>query len=620
MDTQLKRTKGDWSISDMPPPDNEDVGVFFHNLYMLGESDKERLGLLDRWRYNHKMFRGDHWDDVGVKAKSTKLSMNLIFANLQRTVANLTAKQPVVEATEVGNEMGQDDSTDKDLTAWLKKWWSDTGQGDSLIDSANQMELYGPTIEKAVLRERMPDTVVVDPFAFGKAPGVYDDIQDCPYVYHLAVMRTDEIEQAYGLEKGDVEPDDVYTIMGEDREDNSPQIPAGAVGSVLDRSSMSLNNSAKMRSANDQHRLESRALVVELWCKDYGCAGKEDGTGHPDGVRVVTFVNSGKLVLSDERNPNINWELFHDNPEAISSTYLFGKYPFRVAASYRDKTTNWGFSALEQTADINQVLDEIISRFYAYIVKSMMPVLIVPKDTGIKPIHLNNKPGLLLQPASSSQAGSIRYMDPPRMSQDIYQFISLLRDFFDQIWHIEDADRGQAPSGVIAAQAIQALQERNAVLMRAKIRSIDSLVTHRGRCAISMLQNFVIEPQLVKVNDDIKELVGTKLVGRYFDFVVESGSTVHKTTMQTQEQAVKLFEMGVIDRQALLENLNFPGWKAILERVGETQVDQALQILTEAGLAPEEAASIKQYVVETQQGQVEEEQAQRQPGQQGVPA
>lgn len=588
----MKTTKGDWTISNPPPTGDDDVGPFFYNLYLLGEADKDRLGLPERWRYNHRMFRGDHWNtnNIGGRVSGNKIAMNLIFANIQRTVANLTAKQPVVEAVEVGNERGDSNESDQDLTAWLKKWWSDTDQGDLLVDSANQMELYGPTIEKAVMQEGRPGTVVIDPFAFGKAPGVFDDVQDCPFLYHIDVMRCDEIEQSYGLEPGTVEADDVYSTVGEDREDNAP-VPAGTatMDTAIDRVNMSTVGGRHL-SVRDKNRLESRALVTELWFRDMG--GDYD-----DNIRVVTLTNHGNLVLDDTPNPNVNWARYKERPELVDTSYLFGRFPFRVAASYRDRTTNWGFSALEQTADLNQVLDEIISRLYDHINKAMMPVLIVPKDTGVKPIHINNRPGLILRPASSAHAAAIRYMEPPRVSVDIYQFISLIRSFFDQVWHIEDADRGQAPSGVIAAQAIQALQERNAVLMRAKIRSVDSLVSHRGRCAISMLQNFGLEPEFVMVNDEIREVIGTALAGRYYDFVVESGSTVHKTTMQTQEQAVKLFEMGVIDRQALLESLNFPNWKAIIERVGETQLDQALQILVDAGMLEEEAMQLKQILM-----------------------
>jgi hypothetical protein len=608
---KLQRTKEEWSLSKLPPVGHEDVGAFFHNLFLIGEADKERLGLPDRWRFNHRMFRGDHFDEgsratpgLSRKSASKRLVLNMTFANLQRTVANLTAKEPTVEAFEVGKDVGtsqaEGELSDKDLTAWLKKWWSDTDQDDSLVDSAQGMEIYGPTIEKAISGGK-PDVAVIDPFAFGKAPGVYASIQDSPYLYHIGVMTCDAIEAAYGLEPGTVEPDDVYSTLAEDREENVKIVPQGSmIGSVNNVSGDTASQSSRRGIANN--RLQERALVIEIWCKDGRTIGKgeDDQRVYRDGIRVVTLTNAGELVLGDEENPMINWPLYESHPEYIQGTFLFGKYPFSLNTSYRDKTTNWGFSAFEQTADINLVINEMISRIYAYINKSLTGVLIVPKDTGIALSMINNKPGLVLRPASSAQAAAIRYMEPPRMSNDVYQFISLLRGFFDQVWHIEDADRGEKPTGIIAAQAIRALQERNAVLMRAKIRSVDNIVETRGKWAISLLQNFGLEPEYIKVEEGMREMIGIQLAGRSFDFSVESGSTVHKTTMQMEERAMELYDKGVIDRQALLETVKFPNYKAIIERVGEGQLEQALQILVQAGMTEDEAAMLKQVLMQPQ--------------------
>ena len=209
--------KNDWTLSSMPPEKNGDVGAFFAKCVKDGDEEKIRLGLEDRWKYNHKMFRGNHWDTAGISKDPKKLTMNLLFANIQRTIANLTAKKPTVEAIESSSET-EENSKDRVLTAWLRKWWGDTKQGLSMDDTATQMELYGTTIDKYFFNGKQPDVAVVDPFAFGKAPGVYDTIQDCPYLYHKAVMRIDEIEASYGLEAGTINADDVYSIMGEDRQ------------------------------------------------------------------------------------------------------------------------------------------------------------------------------------------------------------------------------------------------------------------------------------------------------------------------------------------------------------------------------------------------------------------
>jgi hypothetical protein len=63
-----------------------------------------------------------------------------------------------------------------------------------------------------------------------------------------------------------------------------------------------------------------------------------------------------------------------------------------------------------------------------------------------------------------------------------------------------------------------------------------------------------------------------------------------------------LAQGGFIDRRALLETLNFPGWKEIVERMGENQLDQALNILVESGLPIEMAQQLQIQLSQSQGG------------------
>lgn len=619
----------DWTLSNIPPQGHGDVGPFGYDLWRLGESDKVRLNLPDRWMGNHRLWRGEHWPRQSFgKQKRDRVMLNLVFANIQRTVANLTAKQPVVEAVEVDAEPNADDMAAV-LSERLRSWWSTTEQPQTLVNSAQAMEIYGVTIEKMVWSPRLQraETVVVDPFAFGIAPGYYDDINDAPYLYHSYPMRCDEIEAMYDLKKGSVEADDVYSVLGEERGTQGP-IPAGTVLNSTNFASNYADVTHPTGAYNEQR--EKRALVVELWVRDESTEPVEveiapaemDMTGaviveaqveiqqrpvYPGGIRVITFTNDGRLVLADRANPNINPEIAE---ELVSSTYLYNHYPFHLANSYKDTTCVWGFSAAEQTGDINLKLNELLTRIASYLNRAMLPPLIIPQDSGIADSQVSNKPGLILRPPTAAQSQGIRWLEPPRLSGDYYKLLDLYMQFFDRIWQIEDADRGEKPGSVTAASAIVALQERNAVLIRHKIRAVDYLIRQRGRCAISFYQNFGILPERVEVAKQTREIAGVQLLGRKFSFMVESGSTVHRTSLQTQEQAQALYNQGAIDRQALLENLNFPNWREIVERVGEGQLEQALQILVQAGLPQDQALMLKQYLMQPQGGPGQESQGQ----------
>jgi hypothetical protein len=171
-----------------------------------------------------------------------------------------------------------------------------------------------------------------------------------------------------------------------------------------------------------------------------------------------------------------------------------------------------------------------------------------------------------------------------------------------RIHAIQDSDRGESPRGITAASAIVALQERNAVLIQHKIDGIDGLVAERGNYTIAQWQMHGHNIETILADDETYEFKGDTLAGKRFNYTVESGSSMPKTSLQLQEQAVKLFEVGAIDKQALLESVNFPKFKEILERMGEDQLDMAMNIMIQAGMPEPDAINIKEMLMQAQGG------------------
>jgi hypothetical protein len=606
-----------WSLSNLPPEGNAEVGKFFWDLFVASQAEKERLGLSDRWLENHRMWRGGSTSrKMGSKHAVTA---NLVFSNINRTVANLTAKNPVAEVIsldggyqtdEQGNVLvdakGQPlkDDADAKMTAKLKGWWNESEQNNSLVDSTLNMEIYGCTTEKAIynLKNMRGDVVVVDPYAVVIAPGYYEELNDAPYVGQAYPERTDAIEAMFDLEEGTVSADDVYSLMGEEREDNRPTLYGMKPGASAAPSNYGGDKSMDLRQQT--HGAYDRALTVELWVRDYAkepvyeevatldsetkeVSLKKKKVGealkYPGGIRVVTLTNQGGLVLLDRPNPNVNPAIPR---EAQANTYLYDHFPFWKAVSYKDTTSIWGFAAAEQVGDLAEKVGELLSRMYRYLARVMLPPLVLPMDTGLTVAHVNNNPGLILTPTTGTAGAGIRFVDVPSLPADTSRLYNMLLGMFDRVYQIEDADRGDTPNRIVAASAIVALQERNAVLMRHKIRSVDYLIRQRGRAAISFFQNFGVSTEQVKVDDDVKGIKGVDLIGRKFQFVVESGSTVPQTSLQIKEMAIDLAKMGRIDTEALLETLQFPNYRRIVERMAESgsALEQAAQVFIQAGV------------------------------------
>ena len=96
-------------------------------------------------------------------------------------MANITARAPIAEVVDLD---GNTDQSDVALSTKLKQWYTATEQGKTLSRSALNMETYGITVEKAIWnnKKKMPQSVVVDPYAFFPAPGYHENLNDesCP--------------------------------------------------------------------------------------------------------------------------------------------------------------------------------------------------------------------------------------------------------------------------------------------------------------------------------------------------------------------------------------------------------------------------------------------------------
>jgi len=586
-ETELKRLnqkkkalqQRNWSLSNPPPEDHEDVGKFFWNLYLEAKTERERLGKPDQWFKAYCYFKGNHWSRSKPKDKQTKVSTNLFFSNVIRTVANIVNRNPVAEIEDL---TGQGGDMPRIFTRKLEKWWKETNQHKKLRLSDINNEVYGITIEKPFWNDKIkaPDTAVIDPFTFFPAAGYWEDLSlDCPHISHATQIPVDQLKSEFGTD--DIHADEAYYELGLDREEHSSVVSGGVAGtrpSATESFQGSLNSSGR---GND-------ALKVEMWVR------VEQDEDYPDGIRCVTMCNNGK-VLADRKNPQINWAFEYDK---IKTNFLFGRLPFFKANSYEDTSSIWGFSALDQTYELATKIEELVSMAIAYHMRSAYGIMVVTQNSGIKRQHINSKPGLVLFP--TTDVNSVKFLPLPSLPSSYFNLVELLITLHDRIYAVQDADRGEAPSGVIAASAIVALKESNAVLIQHKIDAIEKLVESRGMSAIALYQMHGHMEETIESDGETFLFRGTEFAGTEFNYLVHAGSTMIQTRIQKQEQSVGLYDKGAIDQQALLEDLSYPKAKAVLERMAEGQLDAALSIMIQAGMPEEQAMMLKEALEQAQ--------------------
>lgn len=619
-----------WNLNHLPPKGHADVAEFAALCFEVARIEKERLGKPQTFLSNYALYRGTKSRQItgrkGYSPNKANLSpVNLFFANVERTVSNITARNPTGEVVDLD---GTNDGTEQVLTVALKKWWKDTNQQNKTRSTARQMEIYGITPEKPYFDKLadQPDIMVTDPFAFFPAPGAWDDIaMEAPYIAYCYIDFVSKIEKDFNVKN--IAAEDGYDLLGTVREDYKPQ-STSTIGNYADPMTVKTIQ-------GESHKSIQRGILIELWIRDERKTTSTeslpvlDDAGNPvlndlgqpliatkttkvpvyrDGIRKIIISKSkdpqnksGWIVLDDSDNPNLNPAL----PDKLAqNTYPWGRLPTYYANSYKDPVSLWGFSAAEQVSDILEKFNIIINKLIAYVVNVMAPPLVIQQHCGItrEMLQGNNQQSGRLVLMPSIPNADIKFLPVPNLPATFFQVLELVVKMFDRVYQIEDADRGVVPSGVIAASAIVALQERNQVLMQSKTAAIDSIAEQRARWAIGLWQNFGTRTEFANIGGEPVEFSGVKFAGRKFNYVVEAGSSTPRTSLQNQELIMNLAQRGMVSRRYVLESLNLPNWQEEIERGGEGQLDQALQILIEAGLPKETALQLKQMLLKPQGG------------------
>lgn len=209
-----------WNIRNLPPEGNPDVGPYIYSLYLEALRERIRLGLDERWRANYRMYRGHHWQEttaVLTGRSKARLSLALLGANINRTVANITARAPVAEVQSLDGTVEEDERI---LTQKMSEWNNKEEQQHLLSRSSLNMEVYGITTEKAVYDNiaQCGRIVILDPYSHLVAPGYFEQWNDAPYHFHVYPMDIAEAEAMFEV-AGIAESADIKQVLGEDRED-----------------------------------------------------------------------------------------------------------------------------------------------------------------------------------------------------------------------------------------------------------------------------------------------------------------------------------------------------------------------------------------------------------------
>lgn len=302
-----------------------------------------------------------------------------------------------------------------------------------------------------------------------------------------------------------------------------------------------------------------------------------------EGERVLPVTSSDIWVATV-----VGDQLVQNEPSLYEQTSIRRKtYPYAIFCGDRIPGKPYRVGLPHRLFDVQDMYNKLNSITIDTAVRTANPGFLIPEDTmAVDQIRnlarFGSEPGVFATYRALEGAKPER-LEPAPLNSAFLHLADRVSMGFDEMASWRQVDRGDMPYET-SGRGIMALQRRTAQAHARIERNIGGALLRLGKLRLSNVQQFLSLELLGRITDRLMEAedqetdateVLNKSVGR-FDIKFTIGVTQERDRQSVAEQFIALFDRQAVDRQALLEALDVPGWRAILQRI-EAQ-DQALSM------------------------------------------
>lgn len=606
-----KRRKEDEPESRLLQAVLKNPAAFVNALVTRTESIMEQRASAWR-RYRAKYRLGLRYQSGNIGGTSMFVA-NYIFSNVETVKANIGNNMPVISL----EDPGVDDVSQLDmLTKLVRTSLIRGGLFEAQQEVVHHAALCGHAAFKLsfdadaangegdnVVECVQPEDLLVDPLAVpfwdkdGRTRARY-------IIHRRRDVSADEIKAVYGVDMLEDE---------ESIEDDESEVVVNSLDTAQTGSSV------RTRPFGDpQNPLGRTWDVYECWLQTYE-PFEEDEEGNVIRSPWYVITVAGNKVLKQGYSP-----------------YKHGRAPFYVWFDGADTGAldfyHIGIGEVEEIEmlqDRNAILDLQIIRNVRQTVNRQR---IVNRLLGITKDDVDNTEGKVYEVAGDPRM-AMYWDSPPQLGTDVYTYRMMGETLIQLVSGVTDVQGGRKPTGIAAAKAIQALQEASERRVHVKQKTLLAVMRFIVQDALSNIFQFypperivrlvggqtitvareyppelrpgykikiqpvageedVIEgmpepeeieleegPELERMRLQWKQMNGIDLVLEdvklEYDAVVTHGSALPEDKGERGALALDLFRLNAIDRQALLEALEWPDRGEIIKRMGNQTSEQA---------------------------------------------
>lgn len=477
-----------------------------------------------------------------------------------------------------------------DLSAVLYSTWMTEGYNSQIKLCLWDTFCYGTGILKNVWDNSLCDgygnAVIrrVDPYAFYPDPNA-TSLEDCEYMVEQRQMSLNEIYRRYPNHAPVVEakgtsadPSDkpAYTGIGSG-DGLAPPNPGSINGINL--------NFSRPNAKNKGYAPIPMVTVYEYWIKDnvYSEEVTEEGIEPPD----------DKDNEYTERNCDSRWRLIVVAngqilmDEWVDELWDHGQHPYERYV-FDDIGEFYGISLVDHLAYPQIYINRLLTAMQQNAELTGNPILLEAANSGTGKIGVMNRPGqrIALQGAAAGQSNLPRWLEPPQMPQQIMELINFWISRIENITGLSAIVKGATPTQRNSEGVLSSVQEAAFVRIRAGLANLElTLERCTRKIADLIIQNYD-EPRIVAIIGESGIQSSLALSARHFNIPTKKGATPLKyslmvkagASMPTSRQARiseadKLFAMGSLDRQSLLEAHQYPHIDVVMDRIKQGIAD-----------------------------------------------
>ena len=235
-----------------------------------------------------------------------------------------------------------------------------------------------------------------------------------------------------------------------------------------------------VNSRNENAKINNQILLLEVWCRDYTTIDCEEVDEHGQKIkrrefkypkgRVIVCAPDLELVFEDKENP-----------------YDTGRFPFFVFKNTNVPFKFWGEGEVKYLLSPQQAVNDLSNQVIDNAKHTANMQWIIDKNAGIPKGELTNRPGLIIR---KNPGAEVRRDAPPAMPMYVSEMITRNEQAIEVISGVHDITRGQTPTGIESASAIQALQEAANQRIRLKVTLLEETLSEIGAEWLSRMKQF----------------------------------------------------------------------------------------------------------------------------------